>query len=90
MTASFHGFQSMIENSPDAISLVDRRRGILYWSASTNRLFGVQPKKLVGRNCLDLFHPEDRDHSSRAPQDALRKPPGPIEWEARVRHKDNT
>src|SRR4029077_12997895 len=47
-----------------------------------------QPEELVGRNCLDLIHPEDRDHSNRALQEALYKPPGPLQWDARVRHKD--
>jgi PAS domain S-box-containing protein len=86
--APFQGFQSLIENSPDAISLVDQRGEILYGSASTGRLFGYHPRELVGRNCLDLIHPEDRDHSNRALQDVLSKSPGPIQWEARVLRKD--
>ncbi len=89
MIGSFQGFQSLIENSPDAICLIDRRGEILYGSASTNRLFGYQPEELVGRNCLDLIHPEDRDHSSRALEEVTGTPVGPIQWEARVLHKDN-
>jgi PAS domain S-box-containing protein len=88
MAASFQGFQSLIENSPDAISLIDANGEILYESASTTRLFGYQPEELLGRNCLELIHPEDRDHSSRALQDVLAKPPGPFQWDARIRHKD--
>ena len=88
MAASFQGFQSLIENSPDAISLIDTDGEILYGSASTTKLFGYQPEELVGRNCLELIHPEDRDHSSRALQEVLAKPPGPLQWDARVRHKD--
>ncbi|HME06106.1 MAG TPA: ATP-binding protein [Bryobacteraceae bacterium] len=89
MAASFAGFQSLIENSPDAISLIDRRGEILYGSASTSKLFGYLPEELIGRNCLDLVHPEDRYHSSCALQQVLSKPPGPIQWEARVLHKNN-
>jgi len=88
MATSFHGFESLIENSPDAISLIDMRGKILYGSASTTKLFGYLPQDLVGRNCLELFHPEDRDYSSRALQEVLAKPPGPLQWDARVRHKD--
>lgn len=88
MAASFQGFRSLIENSPDAISLIDRRGEILYGSASTVRILGYQPEELVGRNCLDLTHPQDRDYSSRALRDVLAKPPGPLQWDARVRHKD--
>jgi PAS domain S-box-containing protein len=88
MAASFQGFRSLIENSPDAISLIDSKGEILYGSASTTKVFGYHPEELLGRNCLELIHPEDRDHSSRALQDVLAKPPGPAQWDARVRCKD--
>jgi PAS domain S-box-containing protein len=88
MAASFQGFRSLIENSPDAISLIDTQCEILYGSPSTTKLFGYLPEELVGRNCLDLIHPEDRDHSNRTIQEVLYKPPGPLQWDARVRCKD--
>jgi PAS domain S-box-containing protein len=88
MAASFQGFRSLIENSPDAISLIDVRGEILYGSASTTKIFGYRPEELVGRNCLELIHPEDRDDSSRALREVLAKPPGPFQWDARVLHKD--
>jgi len=88
MAASFQGFRSLIENSPDAISLIDTQGEILYGSASTTKIFGYYPEELLGRNCLELIHPEDRDHSSRALQNVLAKPPGPCQWDARVRCKD--
>jgi PAS domain S-box-containing protein len=88
MAASFRGFRSLIENSPDAISLIDTQGEILYGSPSTTKLFGYLPEEIVGRNCLDLIHPEDRDHSSRTIQEVLFKPPGPLQWDARVRRKD--
>jgi PAS domain S-box-containing protein len=88
MAASFQGFRSLIENSPDAISLIDPHGAVLYASASTTKVFGYQPEELVGRNGWDLIHPEDRDHSSRVLQKVLSEPPGPVHWETRVRHKD--
>src|SRR5271166_435270 len=88
MAASFEGFRSLIEHSPDAISVIDPDGEILYGSASTTRIFGYQPEELVGRNCLELVHPEDRDHSSRALKQVLAKPPGPLQWDARILHKD--
>ena len=86
--APFQGFQALIENSPDAISLIDTDGEILYGSASTAKIFGYQPEELVGRSCLELIHPEDRAYSSRALREVLAKPPGPLQWDARVRHKD--
>ena len=88
MAASFKGFRALIENSPDAISLIDAHGEILYGSPSTTRIFGYQPAELVGRNCLEFIHPEDRAHSSRALQEAVARPPGPLQWDARVLHKD--
>jgi len=88
VAAAFQGFRSLIENSPDAISLIDTQGEILYGSPSTTKLFGYLPEELVGRNYLELIHPEDRDHSSRALEEVLYKPPGPLQWDARVRHKD--
>jgi PAS domain S-box-containing protein len=86
--AAFQGFRSLVENSPDAISLIDAEGQILYGSASTAKIFGYQPDEIVGRNCLDLMHPEDREHSSRALQAVLTEPQGPCQWNLRARHKD--
>ncbi len=69
MAVSFQGFRSLVENSPDAISVIDRRGAILYGSASTTKILGYHPEELVGRNCLELIHPEDREHSSQALHD---------------------
>jgi len=90
MAASFQGFRSLIENSPDAISLIDADGEILYGSASTSKVLGYRPEELLGRNCLELVHPEDRDRSSRALRAVLGKPAGPLRWDARVQGKDGT
>lgn len=89
MAVSFQGFRSLIEHSPDAISVIDARGDILYGSASTTKIFGYEPEELVGRNCLELIHPADRDHSSRALKDVLAKS-GPLQWDARILNKDGS
>jgi PAS domain S-box-containing protein len=88
MSASFHGFRSLVENSPDAISLINAEGQILYGSASTAKIFGYRPEEMVGRNCLDLMHPEDREHSTRALKSVVAEPEAPRQWNLRVRHKD--
>jgi PAS domain S-box-containing protein len=90
MAVSFQGFRSLIENSPHAISLINSQGEILYGSASSTKIFGYQPDEIVGRNCLDLIHPEDRDHSHRALKEVVAKPPGPLQSDARILHKDGT
>ena len=90
MAASFEGFRSLIEHSPDAISLIDPQGEVLYASPSTADVLGYQPEELVGRNGWDLIHPEDRDHSSLMFQQVLTGPSGPIRWHPRIRRKDGT
>ena len=90
MASSFHGFRALIEHSPDAFSLIDLRGEILHASGSTSRMFGYRPEELVGWNYLDLTHPEDRDRSRRALEEALAKPQDPLQWDVRVRHKDGS
>jgi PAS domain S-box-containing protein len=88
MSTSFQGFRSLIENSPDAISLINSEGEILYGSASTAKIFGYRPEEMVGRNCLDLMHPEDREHSTEALKAVLAEPERPRQWNLRMRHKE--
>jgi len=88
MAASFQGFRSLVENSPDAISLINPEGRILYGSASTAKMFGYPPEEMVGRNCLDLIYPEDREHSTRALKSVVSEPEGLCQWNLRARHKD--
>lgn len=90
MAASFKGFRSLIEHSPDAISLIDRDGEVLYASPSTAEVLGYQPEELVGQNGWDLIHPEDRDHSTQMLQQVLSEPSGPIRWHPRIRRKDGS
>ena len=53
-------FHALIENSSDAIALIDAQAIILYASKSTTRLLGYMPEECVGRNSLDLVHPDER------------------------------
>jgi PAS domain S-box-containing protein len=86
--ASFQGFRSVVENGPNAISVINTHGEILYGSSSNSNLFGYKPAELVGRNCLELVHPEDRDHARSVLKQALTKPPCPLRWNARIRRKD--
>ena len=90
MATSFKGFQSLIEHGPDVISLIDHTGQILYGSPSTKEMFGYRPEELVGQNCLDLIHPEDRAPARLALRALLAKPSGRLRWDARIRRDDGT
>jgi|SRR5579862_720206 len=88
MATSLNGFRALIENSSDAIFLVNPRTEIIYASASTAKVLGYQPEELLGRNGLELLHPQDREDSRRALKEVLAKPDSPLQMHARVRRKN--
>jgi PAS domain S-box-containing protein len=81
-------FEALIENSPDAISLVDAEGQVLYASASAAKVLGYHPVELLGRNGLDLLHPQDRDDCARTLRRVLAEPQCSNRMQVRVRQKD--
>jgi two-component system, cell cycle sensor histidine kinase and response regulator CckA len=53
-------YRSLIENSMDLISILNRDGTIRYVSPSHERQLGYPLDALVGRNVLSFIHPEDR------------------------------
>src|SRR5271166_6454062 len=51
-------FRALIEHAFDVVLLLDRDCGVLYASPSVERVLGYAPRELVGRNSLDLIHPD--------------------------------
>jgi len=79
---------SQTEMSSNVISLVNVAGEVLYASASSATIFGYLPKELMGRNTVDLIHPEDRGHSRRALLMVLARPPSLCQVRVRVRRKN--
>jgi PAS domain S-box-containing protein len=88
MAATLDGFRALIENSSDAIFLVNAKTEIMYASPSTAKVLGYQPEELLGRNGLELVHPQDREDSTRALKEVIAKPQSPLQMHARVLRKD--
>ncbi|MCW5982017.1 MAG: PAS domain S-box protein [Bryobacteraceae bacterium] len=81
-------FRALIENSSDAISLIDPRGQVLYASSSTARILGYLAEELVGRNGFDLLHPDDAPRATRMLEAIVARPRRPVHAQARVRRKD--
>ncbi len=81
-------FRALVENSSDAISLMDSRGKILYASASSAKVLGYPPEELVGQHAFDLIFPDDLQHAIRAFQQALATPCSPVQLEMRARRRD--
>jgi diguanylate cyclase (GGDEF)-like protein/PAS domain S-box-containing protein len=71
----------------DAICIVDRRGHFLYVSAAGERIFGYKPEELIGRQMLDLVHPEDRTRTLQAVDTIVAGQPQP-HFENRYLRKD--
>jgi diguanylate cyclase (GGDEF)-like protein/PAS domain S-box-containing protein len=52
-------FRALVQNTSDATLVVDGDRQITYASPASMTLLGVAPEDLVGRDPLDLVHPDD-------------------------------
>ena len=83
-------FRALVENSYDAVALIDGDAKIVYASASTTRLLGYSPPELVGRNPLDLIHPDDLPYARERFAAAAERPDAAVVAEYRVRHRDGS
>jgi len=83
-------FRALIENSSDAICLIDPHSTILYASPSTQALLGFRAEEFVGRHGLELVHPEDRKNVAHVLAELVSNPTQISRIEARVQHKDGS
>lgn len=77
-------FRSIIENTWDVVIVVDRNARVRSMSPSLERIFGLKPEDLMGReqgDFLRFIHPEDRDKFMSSIEDSLKNPGhfGPVE-----------
>ena len=83
-------FRALVENSSDAIALVDAKGVIRFASQSSARVLGYSLDERLGRSAFELLHPDDLVDARRLLEDCLRRPGVPIRREYRVRHKDGS
>jgi len=83
-------FRALVENSSDAIALVDAEGVITFASQSSARVLGYEPDERIGRSAFELLHPDDLADARTLLADCLRRPGAPIQCEYRMRHKDGS
>jgi two-component system, cell cycle sensor histidine kinase and response regulator CckA len=83
-------FRALIENSSDAIALIDANGTILYASSSTTRVLDYSPEEVVNRSALDMIHPDDRQRARQMLTSLVQQPGASLSIEFRVRHKDGS
>jgi PAS domain S-box-containing protein len=90
LRASEERFRALVENSSDALLLIDVEGRITYLSPSSERHLGWAPEQLVGRSILDFLHTEDRDLVGARLVETLGHPGTPISAQVRFHHADGS
>ena len=54
-------YRLLADNIADIVILLDGRGTLLYVSPSVEPVLGLRGNDLVGKSCLDLVHPDDRE-----------------------------
>ena len=83
-------FRALVEESWDAVALFAGDGTILYGSPATTRLLGYDLTEFVGRNAMELIHPDDRAGVLVRLQEAMAAPRARVHVAARVRHKNGS
>src|SRR5712691_2589098 len=83
-------FQVLVQNSSDAVAMLDADGTIRFASDSSARLLGYSLEERVGRSALELMHPDEAQRARDSFVECLRRPGVPLAVEYRMRHKDGS
>jgi len=81
--------QLIMEHSLDVICTIDGGGRFVFLSAACEKLWGYRPEELVGRQYMDLVHPEDHPKTTKAAADIMAGLPL-RDFENRYRRKDGS
>jgi PAS domain S-box-containing protein len=56
-------YRGLVEGSPDIVYVLDSKARLLFINDTVETLLGYTKKELMGRELIDIVHPEDRDHA---------------------------
>ncbi|PYQ98015.1 MAG: hypothetical protein DMF96_12370 [Acidobacteria bacterium] len=83
-------FQVLVQNSSDAVAMLDADGTIRFLSDSAARLLGYSLGERITRSALELMHPDDAPRARDSLVECLRRPGVPLAAEYRLRHKDGS
>jgi len=83
-------FRALVEHSADAIALLDRAGTITYATPSTERVLGYRAEQVLGRNAMELIHPDDVAVVSGHLLGLQDRPGAVVALDARYRHQDGS
>jgi PAS domain S-box-containing protein len=56
-------YRGLVEGSPDLIYVLDANARVLFINDTVATLLGYAKKDLIGKDLIDIVHPEDRQHA---------------------------
>lgn len=83
-------FRALVENSTDAISLVDSTGQVLYSSHAVSPIFGYSLEERVGKNIFEFVHPDDRGQVLPTFKKLLSSPYSSVSVQLRYQHKNGS
>jgi two-component system, cell cycle sensor histidine kinase and response regulator CckA len=90
LRASEERFRALVENSSDALLLLDAEGRITYLTPSSGRHLGWKPEEMIAKSIFDFVHPDDREIIGIRMAEALQKPGELVIQEVRFQHGDGT
>jgi len=83
-------FRMLVEYSNDIIAIINSQGFVRYYCPSTARILGYNATEILGKNVLDIVHPEDRDKTMEGIALLQKDPEKTVRIETRVKHKDGS
>ena len=81
-------FRALVENSSDAVALLDASLNILYGSPAADRILGYSPGEI--KQGFALCHPQDQVTLAGIVRECISSPGKAIHGVVRLRHKDGS
>jgi PAS domain S-box-containing protein len=79
--------RAIAECSRDVVTEIDRDARLLFLSPSFTKVFGWQPGEVIGKDVIDLVHPDDRRDVESIRAEAMAEQ-RPARLRFRLRHRD--
>jgi PAS domain S-box-containing protein len=83
-------FRALMENSLDAVTIMNEDGTIRYESPSYERLLGFKPEERVGGGLYERIHPDDITRVAELFAEFLQDRGGTLHTEVRAQHKDGS
>ena len=81
---------SLVEDSSDAIALLDVTGATLYTNQTATRVLGYPVQELIGRNAFDFVHPDDIPGARQLFAQLIAQPGIPLTAEVRCRTQEGS